>query len=180
LFDLVQALIPLSERKNQGCLLEWELYHVDVLERYGEAQCACSHDIKRRFFIRNKINHNETVVGSCCINRIGGDNDASHLKLRFRSKMEYLESALIMCKNDNERAVVEAILSKWNEWGSRLLITEPQRGTLNEITGKNWKKEWTWDAQYEKCPQCGSMKHRKYLLCRACEKMRVLKQEAAW
>jgi hypothetical protein len=172
-FNLVSALIPLSVKKNQDCLLEWELYKFDILDRYGEDQCICGHDIQRRFFIRNKLNKNESVVGSCCINRI----DAPNLKLHFRSKSEYLESALVMSKTQGDSDLVNGLLSKWNECGSALLVSTAQAQALERITGKKWKAQWTFASQFDRCPICGKPKKIKYDMCYNCgQKSRYLER----
>jgi len=51
---------------------EWELDYIETLDGSERETCLCSHfPIKRVCHIRNKLNNHTTIVGKCCITKIG-------------------------------------------------------------------------------------------------------------
>ena len=133
--NLVEALSPLSLTKGRECLGEWYLYAVDEVENYGDAICICEHPIKFQYYIKNSVNGNEAVVGSCCVKNIG----AKHLLLHWRSQMNYLESAKIMDKHYGTQSFIDGLIAKYKVYGSRNKVSKVQAVELERITGRKWR-----------------------------------------
>ena len=92
---LKEEIFKLSFEKQdfQEACLEWFLKCVEHADKNSEwSNCACTHDIKNRYVIRNKKTNKTITVGSCCINHF-----ESQLKLVGKAvKENRINLALIL------------------------------------------------------------------------------------
>ena len=104
---------------------------------FGDSTCVCGTRIKIIFILKSptgKIVH----VGKCCAKKFG-------FNLRWRSKVDYLNSALLLVRTEWEENFVKSLINKIGKWGSELIISEKQASILRQITGKPWR--WrTWES----------------------------------
>lgn len=122
-----------TAEKKTRCLVQWKLKKVIRLE----GKCICGQRIKSRYYIRNVSNGNVLVVGKCCARRLG-------IALHYRSKADYLNSALMFAKNEWEVSFVRSLLDRCVKWGRKLIISNRQAAILERITGKKWRYK-TWE-----------------------------------
>lgn len=126
-----------SNDKTDKCLVEWEIesvYHDPDLYASlgGRAECVCSRRIKRVFVIKNTLNGNKLVVGSCCLRRVGR-------QLQWKSKRDYLMSALSYAHDERSIRFVKSLVDKEVKWGALLKISAKQKAWLESITRRKWR-----------------------------------------
>ena len=130
-----KRLKELSEDKSEKCWLEWEVERVEYSKMYE--RCLCGQPIRWRFKLKNKVNGKRTIIGQCCAKRIG-------FALCWRSKEDYLNSALLLARNEWEMKFVRSLLDKLPKWGGSLRISMKQKRILERITNHKWR--WpTWE-----------------------------------
>ena len=134
------ALAKNSNDKTNKCLLEWEIetFYPDpsLYRSQGGPECVCSRKIQKIFVIRNTVNGNKLVVGSCCLRRIGR-------QLRWKSKRDYLMSALCYARNPKSVGFVKSLIDKEVKYEADLKVSVKQKAWLESMTGKKWR--WaTW------------------------------------
>jgi len=131
-----RVLAELSSCKDERCLAEWKL--VRVFRSVKGQRCICGTPIKLVYVISNVGNGAAAFIGSCCARRLG-------VALSFKSKSDYLNSALFFAKNEWERRFIQSFLDRLPRYGGRLLVTRRQADVLGRITGVRWR--WrVWDA----------------------------------
>jgi hypothetical protein len=120
--------------EDKKAINEWELWH--IIEGIKE-KCICSRSILTAYVFKNKLDTSKKaiVVGSCCLRRFG-------IRLKWKSKRDYLFNAMYYANNDWERDFVKKLLDKEVKWGGRLKISEKQKKVLEKIT----KRPWNWDC----------------------------------
>lgn len=127
------------ENLGDSNLKNWKLFRVG----FGlKGRCICGQPIKHLFFIRNLRTGVEKILGSCCVRRLG-------IRMRWRSKADYLANAYLLARNDWERRFVMSVQDKLPKYGGRLIISRKQKAILERITNRRWRwKTWEDDDFY--------------------------------
>ena len=133
-------LIAQSVGKDEGAINEWKIDR--WLEDYsGEAECICGKErlVEVNVF-RNTQNGNLITVGSCCVRRweLPG--------LKWRSNSDYLQSALVVARNDREREFIRGLLARAVKYPRGIIVSEKEKRWLEDITGHPWKGR-VWAAK---------------------------------
>jgi len=107
-YNLFDELKKMSVSQN-AYMDEWDIFQINDLGNVS-GNCLCGHDIRYEYLIKNKVNSAETIIGSCCVTKIG-------LKLELRSKEQYLEYAYLCAKDEWEKRFVKNIQEKFKKMG---------------------------------------------------------------
>jgi glutathione peroxidase-family protein len=99
---------------------------------HGESTCVCGTPINTIFLLKSPSGRT-VEIGRCCARKFG-------LNLRWRSKADYLNSALLLASNEWEENFVKSLINRLGKWGSRLIVTKKQKAVLERIS----KRPWRW------------------------------------
>ncbi len=130
-------LVKQSVGKSEAAITEWS---VDQLRGSGDPffaeppECICGkRDLLHVYILKNRVNGNRIVVGSCCVRRwqiaVPG----------WRGKRNYLQMALLMARNDRERQFVKSLLAKCVKYSRGVILSQKQKAWLESITGHSWR-----------------------------------------
>lgn len=127
-YKFFKKVMELSESKKWNeAKKEWEqieITEVDNEEDYGECICG-KNPIKEMIQMFNKLNHNEIIVGNCCINRFFGIKGFNKIFGAIK-------------KGKINKAIIEDVYSKKriNYWEYNFLIDVWRKKKLSEKQSK--------------------------------------------
>ena len=126
--------MELSEADEwKDAALEWNLVGISWEKEGGH--CICGHFIKEFCYIRNVVNKNRTIVGNCCITKLGGQDLTNVFRALAQNKVN---PALI------GYALEARVISGWefdfmmDVWRKRK-FSEKQLNKYNEMKAKIYK-----------------------------------------
>jgi hypothetical protein len=132
---------PHWKHKNFWDTLEPEIGLKDyklIQVRYGESKCVCGTSISTIFLLKSPTGR-LVEIGRCCAKKFG-------FNLKWRSKADYLNSAMLLASNEWEENFLKSLINKLGKWGSKLIISQKQKAILESIS----KKPWRWQTWEEK------------------------------
>lgn len=129
-------LIEQSVGDTEAAINEWT---VEQLRGSGDLyfeeppECICGkRDLVHVYILKNEQNANRIILGSCCVRRwqiaVPG----------WRGKRNYLQMALLMVRNDQQRQFVKDLLGRSVKYPRGLIVTQKQKAWLESITGHPW------------------------------------------
>ena len=133
----------LKLQRQLGDFSQWEI--IDA--KYGKTFCECGTLIGKRYFIRNKITREETIIGSTCATKIGLRSQVTAfdklmlIKEHPEVSLGYPLRELVLSSNfltDDEREFVEKTNFKRTNWTE---AQKEERIRLHTHIANNFKVE---------------------------------------